>query len=100
MVALSASPAIFETLGYVLLTARVMASMACLGEMRGTDPAPMMNQARTRGRSLEHAGNPRGAYLSRASERELAGAQKTDTTPGSAIGARGIAGWQPSPICR
>jgi hypothetical protein len=51
-VPLSASQAIFEAPGDLLWTARVMPSMASLDEMRGTDPAPMMNQARARGRPL------------------------------------------------
>jgi tetratricopeptide (TPR) repeat protein len=44
--ALSASQEIFEVLGDALWTARVLASQAVLDEMRGTDPAPVMSQAR------------------------------------------------------
>jgi hypothetical protein len=51
-VALSARQAIFEALRDVLWTARVMASMASLDEIRDTDPAAVMNQARTQGRWL------------------------------------------------
>jgi hypothetical protein len=43
--ALSASQEIFEALGDVLWTARVLASQAALDEMRGIDPAPAMSQA-------------------------------------------------------
>ncbi len=38
---------IFEALGDALWTARVLASKATVDEMRGTDPAPIMGQART-----------------------------------------------------
>ena len=44
--ALNAGQTIFEALGDVLWTARVLASKAALAEMRGADPAPLIGQAR------------------------------------------------------
>ena len=44
--ALNASQVIFEALGDALWTARVLASKAALDDRRGTDPAPLIGQAR------------------------------------------------------
>jgi len=44
--ALSASQAIFETLGDTLWKARVLFSKAMLDELRGEDPEPAMREAR------------------------------------------------------
>ena len=84
--ALSASQATFEALGDVLRTAGSMACMASLDEMGGTDPAPMINQAKTRGSLALSTPELRGC-LSRAPERDLGGAQETDYALGSIVGA-------------